>query len=104
MFETYFGYWVCLIAVNMQIYLETLSPQRASNVPKLPGINYFSKNWALVVILKALPWALFSSALLLEWQMITAVKNIKHPCQISDICPQNSHKISCFLPIVFRQS
>ena len=104
MFETYFGYWVCLIAVNMQIYLETLSPQRASNVPKLPGINYFSKNWALVVILKALPWALFSSALLLEWQMIIAVKNIKHPCQISEICPQNSHKISCFLPIVFRQS
>ena len=74
MFETYFGYWVCLIAVNIQIYLETSSPQRASNVPKLPGINYFSKNRALVVILKALPWALFSSALLLEWQMIIAVK------------------------------
>ena len=74
MFETYFGYWGCLIAVNMQIYLETSSPQRASNVPKLPGINYFSKNWALVMILKALPWALFSSALLLEWQMIIAVK------------------------------
>ena len=33
-FETYFGYWGCLIAVNLQIYLETSSPQWANNVPK----------------------------------------------------------------------
>ena len=26
-FETYLGYWGCLIAVNVQIYLETLSPR-----------------------------------------------------------------------------
>ena len=39
-FETYLGYWGCSIAVNLQIYLETLSPQRANNVPKLPRVYY----------------------------------------------------------------
>ena len=33
MFETYLGYWGCLIAVNEQIHLETSSPQQANNVP-----------------------------------------------------------------------
>ena len=42
-FKTYLSYWGCLIAVNLQIYLETLSPQRADNVPKLPGLNYVAK-------------------------------------------------------------
>ena len=32
------GYWGCLIAVNVQIYLETSSPQQANNAPKLPGV------------------------------------------------------------------
>ena len=36
-FETYFSYWGYLLAVNLQIYLETLSLKRANNVPKLPG-------------------------------------------------------------------
>ena len=33
------GYWGCLIAVNVQIYLKTSSPQQANNAPKLPGVN-----------------------------------------------------------------
>ena len=36
-FETYFSYWGYLLAVNLQIFLETLSLKRANNVPKLPG-------------------------------------------------------------------
>jgi len=35
------------------------------------------------MVLKALPLAPFSSALLLGQQMIISVKNIKHACQIS---------------------
>ena len=64
--ETYLGYWGCLTAVNLQIYLESSSPQQANNVPKLQGINYVVKNWALVVMLKALPLANFLSTLLLK--------------------------------------
>ena len=39
-FETYLGYWDCLIAVNLQTYLETSSPQQANNVPKLANFQY----------------------------------------------------------------
>ena len=37
-FETYLGYWSCLLAVNLQIYLEILSLPRVNIVPKLPGV------------------------------------------------------------------
>ena len=37
-FESYLGYWGCLFAVNLLIYLETSSPQRVNNTPKIPGI------------------------------------------------------------------
>ena len=35
-FETYLGNWGCVIAINLQIYLETSPPQQVNNVPKLP--------------------------------------------------------------------
>ena len=53
-FETYFSYRGYLLAVNLQIYLGTSSLKRANNVPKLPGVNYVAKNWALAMMLKAL--------------------------------------------------
>ena len=37
-FESYLGCWGCLLAVNLLIYLETLSPQRVNNIAKLPGV------------------------------------------------------------------
>ena len=54
-FETFFRYWNYLLAVNLQIYLGNLSLTRANNVPKLPGVDYVAKNWALALMLKALP-------------------------------------------------
>ena len=66
MFGTYLGYWGCLIAINLQICLDTSSPQRANNVPKLPGVKYVAKNWALDMMLKALRLAHLSSSFLLE--------------------------------------
>ena len=73
-FETYFSYWGYLLAVNLQIYLETLSLKRANNVPKLLGIDYVAKNWTLAMMLKALPLVHFLSVLLLKEQIITSVK------------------------------
>ena len=43
-FETHLSYWSYLLSLNLQIYLETLSPKRANNVAKLPGIDYVVKN------------------------------------------------------------
>ena len=67
-FETYFSYWGYLLAVNLQIYLETSSLKRANNVVKLPGIDYVAKNWALAMMLKALPLVHFLSVLSLKEQ------------------------------------
>ena len=41
--------------LSQQIYLETSSLKHANNVPKLPGVDYVVKNWALAMTLKALP-------------------------------------------------
>ena len=68
-FETYFSYWDYLLAVNLQIYLRTSSLKRASNIPKL-GVDYVAKNWALAMMLKALPLVHFWSVLLLKEQMM----------------------------------
>ena len=65
------------------------------------------------MILKAsLPSAHFSSVLLLKEQMIISVKKVKNVHQISTkpinysrkICPEHSHEIGRFLPIVCQQS
>ena len=73
-FETYFSYTGYLLAVNLQIYLGTSSLKRANNVPKLPGVDYVAKNWALAMMLKALPLVHFWSVLLLKEQMTSSVR------------------------------
>ena len=73
-FETFFSYWGYLLAVNLQIYLRTSSLKRANNISKLPGVYYVAKNWALAMMLKALPLVHFWSVLLLKEQMMTSVR------------------------------
>ena len=108
-FETYLSYWGCLLAVNLQIYLETSSLKYTNNVMKLTGIDYVVKNWALTMMLKALLLVRFWSVLLLKEQMMTSVrKTLKTPVSsaqnrsiCSEICPENNYKIGRFLPIAF---
>ena len=124
-FETCLSYWGYLLAVNLQIYVKTLSLKRANNVPKLPGVDYVAKNWALAMILKALPLVHFWGVLLLKEQMMTSVRKNCHQKCWSDqrktdrflakfvvkittksavfyrllsgqVCPKNSHEISQF--------
>ena len=75
-FETYFSYWGYLLAVNLQIYLRTSSLKRANNIPKLPGVDDVAKNWALAMMLKALPLVHFWSILLLKEQMMTSARKM----------------------------
>ena len=70
-FETYLSYWGYLIAVNLQIFLETSSLKHANN---LPGVDYVAKNWALAMMLKALLLVHFWSLLLLKEQVLTSVR------------------------------
>ena len=108
-FETYFSYWGYLLAINSQIYLWTSSQKRANNIPKQPGVDYVAKNWALAMLLKALPLVHFWSILLLKEQMMTSVRktlktlvwSAQNPLISSEICLENNHKIGRFLPIAF---
>ena len=107
-FETYLSYWGCLLAVNLQIYLETSSLKCANNVLKPTGIDYVAKNWALAMMLKALLLVRFWSILLLKEQMMTSVRktfktlvsSAQNRSICSEICPENNHKTGRFLPIL----
>ena len=111
-FETCLSYWGYLLAVNSQIYVKIWSLKRANNVPKLPGVDYVAKNWALAMMLKALPLVHFWSVLLLKEQMMTSVRKMlkmlvrsaQNRLISSEICPENNHKIRRYLPIAFRPS
>ena len=114
-FESYFSYWGYLLAVNLQVYLRTSSQKRTNNIPKLPGVDYFAKNWALAMMLKALPLVHFWSVLLLKEQMMTSVrktlKRLVWSAQnrlisseiwpqnrplFGEVCPENSREIGRF--------
>ena len=73
-FETSLSYVGYLLAVNSQIKVKTSSLKRANNVLKLPGVDYVAKNWALAMMLKALPLVHFWSVFLLKEQMMTSVR------------------------------
>ena len=112
-FETYLSYWGYLLAVNLQIYLKTSSLKCAcKQYPKTTGIDYIAKNWALAMMLKALPLVHFWSILLLKVQMMTSVRrtsktlvwSAQNRSISSEICPKNNHKMGWFLPIAFLRS
>ena len=108
-FKTCLGYWGYLLAVNSQIYVKTSSLKCANNVLKLPGVDCVAKNWALAMMLKALPLVHFWSILLLKEQMMTSVRktlkmlvwSVQNRSISSEICPENNHKIHCFFTDCF---
>ena len=91
--------------LSQQIYLETLSLKHANEVPKLPGIDYVAKNWALAMTLKALPLVHFWSTLLLKEQNNDdlCLKNVKKAGLISQsISSEFSLKITTKLVVFFQ--
>ena len=108
-FKTCLSYWGYLLAVNSQIYVKTSSLKCANNVPKLPGVDYVAKNWALAMMLKALPLVHFWNILLLKEQMMTSIRKIlktlvssaQHRSISNKICPENNHKIHRFFTDCF---
>ena len=80
--------------------LTNLCQNFVNNVPKLPGVDYVAKNWALAMMLKALPLVHFWSVLLLKQQMMTSVRK-QNPLFFylllpSQVCPENSREICRF--------
>ena len=103
-FEIYFSYRGYLLAVNLQIYLGTSSLKRANNIPKLPGVDYVAKNWALAMILKALPLVRFWSVLLLKEQK-TLVWSAQNRSISSEICLEKliTTKSAVFYRLLFGE-
>ena len=110
-FETCLSYWGYLLAVNLQIYVKTSLLKCANNVPKLPGVDYVVKNWALVMMLKALPLVHFWSVSLLKEQIMTSVrktlKTLVWSAQnwsiSSKICPKITRKSAVFYRLLSAQ-
>ena len=76
-FETFlscWGYLLCGKLVNLSSNVITEMCKQLPETPKLPGVDYFVKNWALAMMLKALPLVQFWSILLLKEQMMTSVR------------------------------
>ena len=98
------GVFTCCKLANL--CLKTSSLKRTNNVPKLQGVDYVAKNWALAMTLKALPLVHFWSVLLLKEQMMTSVRktlktlvwSAQNRSISSEICPKITK--SADLPIV----
>ena len=76
------------------------------------GVDCVAKNWALAMMLKALPLVHIWSILLMKEQVMTSVRktlkmlvwSAQNWSISSESCPKNNHKISCILLIAFHRS
>ena len=111
-FSQLLGLFTCRKLVNLSWNFVTETCKQRPVTSKLPGVDYVAKNWALAMMLKALPLVHFWSVLLLKEQMMTSVrktlKTLVWSAQnrsISDeVFPENNHKIGLFWPTDFRLS
>ena len=98
-FSQLLGLFTCCKLVNLSWNFVTETCKQRPVTPKLPGVDYVAKNWALAMMLKALPLVQFWSVLLLKEQMMTSVrktlKTLVWSAQnrsISDeVFPENNH-------------
>ena len=97
-FETYFSYRGYLLALYLQIYLETSSLKRANNVPNLPGVKLGTSH-----DLKGFAIGLFLKRIVVE-RANDDLCSAQNRSISSEICLENNHKIGRFLPITFLWS
>ena len=106
------GLFTCRKLVNLSWNFVTETCKQRPVTPKLPGVDYVAKNWALAMMLKALPLVQFWSVLLLKEQMMTSVRktlktlvwSAQNRSISNEVFPENNHKIGLFWPIDFRLS
>ena len=111
-FSQLLGLFTCRKLVNLSWNFVTETCKQRPVTPKLPGVDYVAKNWALAMMLKALPLVQFWSVLLLKEQMMTSVGrtlktqvwSAQNRSISNEVFPENNHKIGLFWPIDFRLS
>ena len=73
-FSQLLGLFTCRKLVNLSWNFFTETCKQRPVTPELPSVDYVAKNWALVMMLKALPLVQFWSVLLLKEQMMTLLE------------------------------
>ena len=102
------GLFTCRKLANLS---QNFVSERANNISKLPGVYYVAKNWALAMMLKALPLVHFWSVFLSKEQMMTSVRktlkklvwSLQNRLISSEVCLEDNHKIGRCLPIAFGE-
>ena len=110
-FSQLLGLFTCCKLLNLSWNFVTETCKQRSETLKLPGVDYVAKNWALAMMLKALPLVHFWSILLLREQMMTSVrktfKMLVWSAQNRSISSEFSLKISikmgCFYGLRFSK-
>ena len=94
--SNFLGYWCCLIAVNLQIYLETSSQKRANNIPKLPGActSHDIKSFAI---------GSFLDGIVVEKTLKMLVRLSQNRLVFSEICLENSLKLAIFYQLLLSK-
>ena len=77
--------------------------ETCNQCPETTRRDYVAKNWALAMMLKALPLVHFWSVLLLKEQMMTSVRKTLNQRKtdrfLAKFALENNHKIGRYLPI-----
>ena len=83
--------------------------KQRSETLKLPGVDYVAKNWALAMMLKALPLVQLWSILLLKEQMMTSIRktlqtlvwSVQNQSISNEVFPKITAKSAFFDRLIF---
>ena len=100
------------LAVNLQIYLETLSLKHAKNIPETTRHRLYCEKLGTSYDVTGFAIGSFLEHIVVKEQMMTSFRktlktlvwSVQNQLITSEICPENKHKIGHFLPIAFRRS
>ena len=103
-FSQLLGLFTCRKLVNLSWNFVTETCKQRPKTPKLQGVDYVAKNWALAMMLKALPLVHFWSVLLLKEQMMTSVRktlktlvwSAQNRSISNKVFLENNHKVGLF--------
>ena len=100
------------LAVNLQIYLETLSLKHAKNIPETTRHRLYWEKLGTSYDVTGFAVGSFLEHIVVKEQMMTSFRKMlkmlvwsaQNQLITSEICPENKHKIGHFLPIAFQRS
>ena len=108
-FSQLLGLFTCCKLLNLSWNFVTETCKQRSETLKLPGVDYVAKNWALAMMLKALPLVQLWSVLLLKEQMMTSIRktlqtlvwSVQNQSISNEVFPKITAKSAFFDRLIF---